>query len=293
VHKTSSTEPGCSAVLTLSCPDTTGIVHAVSGFLLAEGGSIVESRQFSDPESGTLFMRVAFEQVHGRELDLTRLREQFSTVADRYSMTWRMVSANEPARVVIMVSREEHCLSELLYRNSVGDLHLDVVAVVSNHTDLRRVAEHFGVPFRHVPVTKEDKSQAEAALLQLVREERVDLVVLARYMQILGDDVCKELEGRMINIHHSMLPSFKGARPYHQAYVHGVKVVGATAHYVTADLDEGPIIEQQVATVDHTMSPAALIARGREVERRALARAVRWHTENRVLLNGRRTVVLQ
>jgi formyltetrahydrofolate deformylase len=279
-------------VLTLACPDTLGIVHAVSGFLVGQRCTIRESQQFEDPDSGTFFMRVQFARADGGELDVAALRGDFAEVSDRFGMTWRLVDASERQRVLIMVSRFAHCLNDLLFRNSVGELNLDVVAVVSNHPDLGRLADNYDVPFRHLPVTPDTKPEAEAALLDLVREERIDLVVLARYMQILSDDLCKQLEGRAINIHHSMLPSFKGARPYHQAHARGVKVIGATAHYVTADLDEGPIIEQELMRVDHTMSAEEFAAHGREVECRALARAVRWHTENRVALNGTKTVVL-
>jgi len=208
-------------------------------------------------------------------------------------MTWRLADTAQRQRVVIMVSKFAHCLNDLLFRNSIGELNLDVVAVVSNHPDLGRIADSFGVPFRHIPVTPDTKAEAVAALLDIVRDEQVNLVVLARYMQILSDDVCKQLEGKVINIHHSMLPSFKGARPYHQAHARGVKLIGATAHYVTADLDEGPIIEQELIRVDHTLSPDQLAARGREAETRALARAVRWHTETRIVVNGSRTVVFQ
>jgi formyltetrahydrofolate deformylase len=215
-----------------------------------------------------------------------------ASVSDRFGMTWRMVDASARQRVVIMVSKFGHCLNDLLFRNSVGELNIDVVAIVSNHPDLGRLAGSYGVPFRHIPVLPGAKEDAEAELMDLVRDERIDLVVLARYMQILSDDVCKQLDGRAINIHHSMLPSFKGARPYHQAHARGVKIIGATAHYVTTDLDEGPIIEQEIIRVDHSMSAEQFAARGREVECRALARAVRWHAENRVILNGSKTVVL-
>lgn len=286
------TEPNREFVLTLACPDGLGVVHAVTGFLLQHESTILESRQFSDSTSKTFFMRVRFARLDGGPLSLGRLREGFREVADRAAMTWQLHDAHVPQRVLIMVSKHAHCLNELLFRNSVGDLRLDVVAVVSNHPDLRETVEHFGVSFRHIPVSPDNKPQAEAELLRIVQDQRVDLVVLARYMQILSDDLCKELEGKAINIHHSMLPSFKGARPYHQAHARGVKAIGATAHYVTADLDEGPIIEQQVVTVDHSMGPDQLVARGRGTEARALARAVRWHTENRVLLNEGRTVVL-
>ncbi|MHA6615747.1 formyltetrahydrofolate deformylase [Pseudonocardia sp. DLS-67] len=284
--------PGQHGVLTLSCPDTLGIVHAVSGFLVEHGCTIRESQQFEDPDSGTFFMRVQFARADGGELDVPALRAGFADVSAGFGMTWRMVDASERQRVLIMVSKFAHCLNDLLFRTSVGELNLDVVAVVSNHPDLGRLADNYDVPFRHIPVTADTKSEAEAALLDVVREERIDLVVLARYMQILSDDLCKQLDGRAINIHHSMLPSFKGARPYHQAHARGVKVIGATAHYVTADLDEGPIIDQELMRVDHTMSAEEFAAHGREVECRALARAVRWHTENRVALNGTKTVVL-
>jgi formyltetrahydrofolate deformylase len=280
-------------VLTLSCPDAPGIVHAVSGFLVAHRGNILESQQFDDPDTGTFFMRVRFAHADGRHLDVAALRAAFAAMADAWGMTWRMVDASERQRVLIMVSKYAHCLNDLLFRTSVGELNLDVVAVVSNHPDLERLAADHDVPFHHIPVTKDTKSQAEARLLEIVEAERVELVVLARYMQILTDDACRALEGRAINIHHSMLPSFKGARPYHQAYDRGVKVIGATAHYVTAELDEGPIIEQEMERVDHSMTAEDYETRGREVECRALARAVRWHTENRIAPNGHKTVVLR
>lgn len=280
-------------VLVLSCEDAPGIVHAVSGLLLQERCTIVESHQFDSPTSGMFYMRVEFAHVDGAPLDLAHLCSAFEATAQRFGMDWRMVDTAQRQRTIIMVSRYAHCLNDLLFRNSIGELHLDVVAVVSNHPDLADTAAFYGVPFRHIPVTRETKPEAEAALLDMVREERIDLVVLARYMQILSDGLCQELAGRAINIHHSMLPSFKGARPYHQAHARGVKFIGATAHYVTADLDEGPIIEQEMLRVDHTVTPEELAARGREAETRALAHAVRWHTENRVLIRGNRTVVFE
>ncbi|MGY1714988.1 formyltetrahydrofolate deformylase [Geodermatophilus sp. SYSU D01106] len=280
-------------VLVLSCEDAPGIVHAVSGLLLQERCTILESHQFDSPTSGMFYMRVEFAHVDGSPLDIEALRAAFEETAQRFAMDWRMVDSAQRPRVLILVSRYAHCLNDLLFRNSIGELDLDVVAVVSNHPDLAGTAEFYGVPFRHVPVTPETKPEAEAALLEMVRAERIDLVVLARYMQILSDGLCKELEGRAINIHHSMLPSFKGARPYHQAHARGVKFIGATAHYVTADLDEGPIIEQEMLRVDHALTPEELAARGREAETRALAHAVRWHTENRVLIRGNRTVVFE
>jgi formyltetrahydrofolate deformylase len=284
---------GQHGVLVLSCEDAPGIVHAVSGMLVDERCTIVESHQFDSLTSGMFYMRVEFRQVDGGALDLDHLRERFQPIAERFRMSWRMADAAERQRVLIMVSQYAHCLNDLLFRNSVGELNLDVVGIVSNHPDLRDTAEFYGIPFHHIPVTRETKSEAEAALLEIVRQQRVQLVVLARYMQILSDGLCAALEGRAINIHHSMLPSFKGARPYHQAHARGVKFIGATAHYVTADLDEGPIIEQEMLRVDHSLSPEHLAARGREAETRALAHAVRWHTENRVLIHLSRTVVFE
>jgi formyltetrahydrofolate deformylase len=284
---------GQHGILVLSCEDAPGIVHAVSGLLVQEGCTIVESHQFDSLSSGMFYMRVEFKHVDGAPLDLQALREAFAETAQRFAMNWRLADAAERQRVVIMVSQYAHCLNDLLFRNSVGELNLDVVAVVSNHPTLQGIAEFYGVPFRHIPVTKETKAEAEQALLDLVREEQVELVVLARYMQILSDNLCRQLEGRAINIHHSMLPSFKGARPYHQAHARGVKFIGATAHYVTADLDEGPIIEQEMLRVNHSLSAEQLAARGREAETRALAHAVRWHTENRVIIHGNRTVVFE
>lgn len=286
-------KPGRHCVLTLSCPDVPGIVHAVSGFLVDQGCTIVTSQQFGDPDSGGFFMRVEFVRADGGPLDAAGLRAALAPIASRFAMTWRLADATERARVLIMVSRFGHCLNDLLFRASTGELPIEVVAVVSNHPDFVRLAGAHQVPYRHIPVAPGTKAAAETELLDLIRDERVDLVVLARYMQILSDELCKQLEGRAINIHHSMLPSFKGARPYHQAHARGVKVIGATAHYVTPDLDEGPIIEQELVRVDHSMTAEEFAEQGREVECRALARAVRWHTENRVALNGARTVVFR
>ena len=284
---------GQHGVLVLSCEDAPGIVHAVSGLLVEERCTIVESHQFDSLTSGMFYMRVEFRHADGAPLDLPALRTSFTGTAERFGMDWRLTDAAERPRTVIMVSQYAHCLVDLLFRNSIGELNLDVVAVVSNHPTLQGTAEFYGIPFRHIPVTRETKAEAEAALLDLVRAEGVELVVLARYMQILTDDLCRQLGGRAINIHHSMLPSFKGARPYHQAHARGVKFIGATAHYVTADLDEGPIIEQEMLRVDHSSSPEQLAARGREAETRALAHAVRLHTENRVVIQGNRTVVFE
>jgi formyltetrahydrofolate deformylase len=284
---------GQHGVLVLSCKDAPGIVHAVSGLLVQEQCTIVESHQFDSPATGMFYMRVEFAHVQAAPLDFGRLRQAFEETAQAFGMSWRIADAAERQRVLIMVSQYAHCLNDLLFRNSVGELNLDVVAIVSNHPDLKDIADFYGVPFHHIPVTRETKPAAEAALLDLVRRERVELVILARYMQILTDDLCRALEGRAINIHHSMLPSFKGARPYHQAHARGVKFIGATAHYVTAELDEGPIIEQEMLRVGHALNPEQLAARGREAETRALAHAVRWHTENRVIIHGSRTVVFE
>ncbi len=274
-------------VLTLSCPDQRGIVHAVTGAIARAGGNITESQQFGDVDSGQFLMRVQAAEV----TDEDGLRASLTVLSTQLGMTWSLDVVGRPVRTLLMASREAHCLSDLLFRAREGLLPVEVVGVVANHPDLAPEAEFHRVPFHHVPVTRETKAAAEERLLQLVRELDVELVVLARYMQILSDEVCRELPGRVINIHHSFLPSFKGARPYAQAHARGVKLIGATAHYVTPDLDEGPIIEQDVARVTHSDSVAEFVAQGQDVERRVLARAVRWHAEHRVLLNGTRTVV--
>jgi formyltetrahydrofolate deformylase len=278
-----------SWVLTLSCPDRPGIVAAVAGLIAEHGGNITESQQFGDPLSGRFFMRV---QV---DADATQdeLERALAALADRFGMDWTLDVAGRPVRTLVMVSTAAHCLNDLAFRQRSEGLPIDVVAVVSNHDDLRPLAEFYGMPFHLLPVTAATKAEAEARLLALVDELDVELVVLARYMQVLSDDLCSRLPGRIINIHHSFLPSFKGARPYAQAHARGVKLIGATAHYVTADLDEGPIIEQDVERVDHGRSVADMVRLGQDVERRALARAVRWHAEHRVLLDGRRTIVFR
>jgi formyltetrahydrofolate deformylase len=287
----SRSRPPHSYVLTIMCPDRPGIVHAVSGFLVEHGGNILESQQFEDPEENRFFMRVLF--VAPPPTGLEQLRTTFSGVADAFSMRWELWEATAPYRTLILVSKFTHCLNDLLFRWRNGDLQIDVAGVVSNHPDCAPLAAHYGVDFHHVPVTPETKREAEGRLLGLVDELAVDLVVLARYMQVLSDETCLALEGRAINIHHSFLPSFKGAKPYHQALERGVKLVGATAHYVTGDLDEGPIIEQDVVRVDHRYDAAELVSAGRDVEAQVLSRAVRWHAESRVLLNGSRTVVFR
>ena len=277
-------------ILTLRCPDRPGIVHAVSGFLLEQGGNIVASAQFGDAETGTFFMRVQFA-IDSGEVAAAELNASFGAVAERFGMSWDLFSASSSYRTLIMVSKFGHCLNDLLFRWSTGALHIDIAAIVSNHRDFERLASSYDIPFHHVPVTPQTKAAAEARMFELVDQLEIHLVVLARYMQVLSDDACRRLSGRAINIHHSFLPSFKGARPYHQAHTRGVKLIGATAHYVTADLDEGPIIEQDVARADHTMTPEQLVTTGREVESRVLSQAVRWHSEQRVLLNGSKTIV--
>lgn len=274
-------------VLTLSCPDRPGIVHAVSGALARRGGNITESSQFGDAETGLFFMRVTVMTRVPR----TELEADLAELAETYGMRWSLDEVDRPMRTLIMVSKEGHCLSDLLFRATSQGLPIEVLAVVGNHETLRPVAEFYGVPFHHIPVTAETKAESEAALLELVDRLGIELVVLARYMQILSPALCERLHGGVINIHHSFLPSFKGAKPYHQAHERGVKLIGATAHYVTPDLDEGPIIEQDVTRASHADSAPALQRKGQDVERRVLAQAVTWHAEHRVLLNGQRTVV--
>lgn len=276
-------------VLTLSCPDGPGIVHAVSGLLAEHGGNITESQQFGDPATHLFFMRVQVQSAATRE----ELVAAIEPVAQRFSMTWNLDVVGRRMRTLVLVSKGAHCLNDLLFRERTDDLPVDIVAVAGNHTDLAPLAAFYGKGFHHVPVTAATKPQAEKQLLDLVRNMDIELIVLARYMQVLSDDLCRELKGQVINIHHSFLPSFKGAKPYHQAHDRGVKLIGATSHYVTGDLDEGPIIEQDVERVDHSRSTEAMVALGQDVERRVLARAVRWHAEHRVLLNGDRTVVFR
>jgi formyltetrahydrofolate deformylase len=276
--------------LTLSCPERPGIVRAVSCLLFAHGCDIVEHQQFDDAVRGQLFLRTAF--TCPEDTGPEQLSEAFRTVAEEFGMAYQ-VTGGQPQRVLVMVSRLGHCLNDLVFRWRAGSLGGELVAVVSNHEDLRPMAEAAGLPFVHVPVTPATKPDAEARLLELVDEHRADLVVLARYMQVLSDRTCAALRGRAINIHHSFLPGFAGAKPYHQAFDRGVKLVGATAHYVTADLDEGPIIEQEVIRIDHSFDPRALATVGRDAEALALSRAVRWHCERRVLLNGNSTVVFR
>ena len=276
-------------VLTLSCPDRPGIVAAVAGALATLQGNITESQQFGDADSGLFFMRVEVEA----DVDRAIIESALTAVGNEFAMEWKLDVVGRPVRTVVMVSTASHCLHDLAYQQRSGRLPIDVVAVVSNHTALKGIADFYGLPFHHVPVTRDTKAEAEAELLRIVAETDAELVVLARYMQILSDDLCRELSGQIINIHHSVLPSFKGARPYAQAHARGVKLIGATAHYATADLDEGPIIEQDVERVEHDDHVLELQAMGEDVERRVLARAVRWHAEHRILLDGRRTVVFR
>lgn len=280
---------GSPWVLSLSCPDGPGIVHAVSGMLSEHGGNITESQQFGDPDTGLFFMRVEVTSPASQE----ELEAAIAPLAQQFSMTWTLDVAGRKMRTIVMVSKAAHCVNDLLFRERAGTLPVDIVAIVGNHDTLRDLAEFYGKPFHHIPVTADTKADAEARLVGLVESEGVELVVLARYMQILSPALSTTLHGKAINIHHSFLPSFKGARPYYQAHDRGVKLIGATAHYVTGDLDEGPIIEQDVDRVDHTATPDTLTAIGADVERRALARAVRWHVEHRVLLDGHRTIVFK
>ncbi len=278
-------------VLTLACPERPGIVRAITAFLADRGFDIVEHQQFDDHISGKLYLRTAFTPG-GDEVSAQSLSTEFSAIADEFDMEFA-IHDGRPQRLLVMVSKFGHCLNDLIFRWRAGSLGAEIAVVVSNHEDLRPMAEAAGLPFIHVPVTAATKPEAEARLLELVADYSADLVVLARYMQVLSNDLCESLRGRAINIHHSFLPGFKGAKPYHQAYDRGVKLIGATAHYVTADLDEGPIIEQEVFRVDHSLDPNALVTVGRDAESQALSRAVRWHSQHRVLLNNTRTVVFR
>src|ERR1700751_5464085 len=286
-------------VLTLSCPDRVGIVHAVAAYLHQAGCNVLDSQQFGDrvdQGSERFFMRVHLETVPGSPATYESLRGGFAPVAAEFGMEWELHDTAVQPRVLIMVSKAGHCLNDLLYRRAAESLRIDVPLVIGNPPDLAVLARAHGVAFEHVPADPHDPlsaQRAEGRLLDLVSELSIDFVVLARYMRILSPALCAKLPGRIINIHHSFLPSFKGARPYHQAHAHGVKLIGATAHYVTANLDEGTILDQEVARVDHSSSPEDLAAIGRDAERVALARAVRWHAEHRVLLHGRRTVIFR
>jgi formyltetrahydrofolate deformylase len=288
-----ATAPAGDFVLVLTCPDRPGVVHAVSGFLVRHGGDIVESQQFGDRLTGRFFMRIDFLVPGPGQPSAEELRRDFGDVATQFGMSFELWDARAPYRTLVMVSKHLHCLNDLLFRYSTGALQIEIPVVVSNHLDAEPLVKAHGLEFVHLPVTPDTKTEAEDGLRALIAKHGVHLVVLARYMQVLSDELCAELTGRAINIHHSFLPSFKGAKPYHQAFDRGVKLVGATAHYVTADLDEGPIIEQDVVRVDHGHNQDQLVSAGRDVEAQVLSRAVRWHAESRVLLNGNRTVVFR
>ncbi|MEU6249859.1 formyltetrahydrofolate deformylase [Glycomyces sp. NPDC047010] len=276
-------------VLTLSCPDRLGIVYAVSGFLTRRDANIEDSQQFSEHGSGRFFMRVEFRTEHARD----ELAVGFAEIAREYDMDWQLTDRAVKPRVLIMASKQGHCLNDLLYRFRIGALHGEAAAVVSNHPDWADLAASSGVPFHHLPVGPGGKAAQEQEILDLIEAGSIDVVVLARYMQILSPEFCAKLPGRIINIHHSFLPSFKGARPYHQAHARGVKLIGATCHYVTSDLDEGPIIDQEVARVDHAMTPDDFVSAGRDLESTCLARGLAAHLDQRILLNGHSTVVFR
>ncbi|KAG8630557.1 hypothetical protein KVT40_002176 [Elsinoe batatas] len=283
-------------ILTLSCSDRPGIVHAVTGLLAERNLNVLDSQQYSDPTASRFFMRVHFGDIKGEETNLSteQIKEDFSTLAQKLSWSpsdYAIHPVSQKPRVLIMVSKIGHCLNDLLFRQSTSQLPIDIPVIVSNHPDYQPLASQYRIPFYHLPVTAETKTQQESQILDLISRHNIDLVVLARYMQVLSPKLCEVMSGRIINIHHSFLPSFKGAKPYHQAYERGVKIIGATAHFVTKDLDEGPIIEQRVARVDHGMSPKELTQEGSNVESQVLAAAVKWTAERRVLLNGSKTVV--
>eukprot|EP01136_Pigoraptor_vietnamica_P025318 Opistho-1_new@79209 len=279
-------------ILKLSCPDQAGIVHAVTGFLLEQGGNILTSAQHGDADHQRFFMRIAFEA----SAEVAAMRSAFGPLAARLQMDWELVDSQAKTRVLLLVSKLGHCLNDLLFRVQTGHLPIEIPAIVSNHRDFYQLAASHNIPFHHFPLlnaSEEQKAAQERKIIEVIEENQIDLVVLARYMQILSPGLCDYLSGRAINIHHSFLPSFKGAKPYHQAYERGVKLIGATAHYVTSHLDEGPIIEQEVARIDHSLPPEQLVAMGRDVECVTLARAIQWHAEHRVLMNGNRTVVFR
>jgi len=286
------TTPDNSYILTITCPDTVGIVAAVTGYLRDQNYFVEESAHYGDRDTGMFFSRTRFT-TNGGSWSEDVFRRGFKRISEPFSMQWDVHDASRKPRVVIMVSKHDHCLNDLLYRYRTGTLAMDVPAIVSNHEDLRSLAEWHNIAYHHVPVTAATKPEAEQRLLDILKETNADLLVLARYMQVLSDSICNQLSGQAINIHHSFLPGFKGARPYHKAHERGVKLIGATAHYVNCDLDEGPIIEQMVERVDHTYNPDDLTAVGRDAEAMTLARAVKYHIEHRVFLNGSRTVVFR
>ncbi|KAI0526139.1 formyl transferase [Xylaria bambusicola] len=279
---------GDDHILTLSCPDKPGIVHAITGLLASQGLNILDLQQFSDRTSQKFFMRVHFGHAESTE----SLKEPIEKLSKELQLDqYDLRPASQKPRVLIMVSKIGHCLNDLLFRTKTNQLGIDIPLIVSNHPDYRTLAESYGIEFHHLPVTKDTKLEQEKQILDLIKKNNIELVVLARYMQVLSPGLCEAMSGKIINIHHSFLPSFKGAKPYHQAFERGVKIIGATAHFVTADLDEGPIIEQRVARVDHAMSPKELVEEGSNVESQVLAAAVKWWSEKRVFLNGHKTVV--
>jgi formyltetrahydrofolate deformylase len=282
--------PDHQYVLTLSCPDRPGIVSAVSTFLAHNGQNILDAQQFNDVETRHFFMRVVFTAAD-LAVELPALQTGFTAIAERFAMAWQMRDRASRRRVMLLVSKSDHCLADILYRWRTGELEMIPTAIVSNHPRQTYDLDFGEIPFHYLPVTKQTKGEQEAAIWDLVGQTRTDLVVLARYMQILSDEISAKLSGMCINIHHSFLPGFKGARPYHQAHERGVKLIGATAHYVTSDLDEGPIIDQDVERISHRDTPEDLVRKGRDIERRVLARALRYHLADRVILNGRKTVV--
>lgn len=280
-------------VLTIRCPDTVGIVAAVSTFLAEHNAFITESSYFGDPDTNGFFMRTVFRAANDGPLPRDTITPGFIELAKRFSMDWSLYDSVEKVKTAIAVSNFGHCLNDLLHRVQIGAIPVDVVAVVSNHDTFRDLVEWHEIPFHHLPITSETKAEQEQEIMNVMSSVNAELLVLARYMQILSGETCSSLPGQIINIHHSFLPRFKGARPYHQAYTRGVKIIGATAHYVTSELDEGPIIEQAVERVDHTMSPSDLVHLGRDIESMVLSKAVRWHVERRVLLNDSKTVVFR
>jgi formyltetrahydrofolate deformylase len=277
-------------ILTLICEDRPGIVHAISGAIVEAAGNITESQQFSSDDTGTFFMRLQVEST----IDRAGFEAALTPVTERYGMTWHLDVVGRPLRTLVLVSKAGHCLNDLLFRQHAGQLTVDIPLVMSNHPDLKRTADFYGVPFEHLPVTSPDEKRAfEERVLEVVEQHDIELVVLARYMQILSPELCGALAGRAINIHHSFLPGFKGANPYKQAHARGVKIIGATAHFVTSDLDEGPIIEQNIVRVDHSQTPSELVAIGQDEESRTLTQAVKWFAESRILLDGARTIIFK
>ncbi len=290
---TTDTEPADSLILTIRCPDTVGIVAAVSTFLANNNAFITESAHYGDPDTGRFFMRTVFRSGTGGKIDANAIRQGMADVGSRFQMDWQIRDAGRKIKAVIAVSKFGHCLNDLLHRVQTNSMPVEITAVVSNHDTFRDRVEWHGIPFHHLPITPDTKAEQEARLHEVFTACGGELLVLARYMQVLSDDLCSKLKGQAINIHHSFLPGFKGAKPYHQAHMRGVKIIGATAHYVTTELDEGPIIEQAVERVDHTRTPQDLIHIGQDIENTVLARAVLWHAEQRLLLNGAKTVVFR